>query len=262
MTAANPPAPATPDGTPTPRTPAVGPGRSIPTYYRMLLRGQITRGRAFGLGMLGGLFVLLAIVIRLSVDAADLEQGAVGLLSDYGIALVIPLSTLILATPMLGNLIEDRLLVYLWLKPVPRWHLAVAAYAATVSVLIPIVVVPMVVAAVVLGFGSLVIPSAVAAVLGVLAYGGIYLFFGARFGSGLWLGLVYLVLWENILSRFSNGMARLSIRSYLQTVLQRGTDVPIDLANRAGWASVVIPLAVAAVAIALTSVTLANKDID
>jgi hypothetical protein len=98
--------------------------------------------------------------------------------------------------------------------------------------------------------------------LGVLAYSGIYLFLGARFTAGLWLGLLYLVLWENVLSRFSSGMARLSLRSYLQTMLQRGTDVPIYLADRAGWASIVIPFVVAAVAVAMTARTLSSKDID
>jgi hypothetical protein len=45
-------------------------------------------------------------------------------------------------------------------------------------------------------------------------------------------------------------------------MLQRGTDVPIDLADRAGWASIVIPLAVAAVAVIMTARTLSSKDID
>ncbi len=245
-----------------PRKPTVTAAASIPSYFRMLLRGQLTRGRSFGLGLLGGIALLLAIVTRTAVEAQDLEEASVALLSEYAIALLLPLATLILATPMLGNLIEDRLLVYLWLKPVPRWHLAVAAYAAVVATLLPVVVLPIVVTAIITGFSSLVLPAAIAAVLGVVAYSGIYLLLGARFTWGLWLGLLYLVLWENVLSRFSNGMARLSIRSYLQTILQRGTEVPIDLADRAGWASVVIPLLVAAATIAMTAITLANKDID
>jgi ABC-2 type transport system permease protein len=145
---------------------------------------------------------------------------------------------------------------------VPRWHLAVAAYAAVVATLLPVVIVPVLLTALITGFGPLIVPATVASILGVLAYSGIYLFLGARFTAGLWLGLLYLVLWENVLARFSNGMARLSLRSYLQTMLQRGTDVSIDLADRAAWASIVIPLAVAAFAVAMAAVTLATKDID
>jgi ABC-2 type transport system permease protein len=245
-----------------PRTPTVTAAKSIPTYFRLLLRGQLTRGRLFGLGVLGGISFLLAIVVRTAVESRDLEEASVRLLSDYSIGLLIPLATLILGSPMIGDLVEDRLLVYLWLKPVPRWHLAVAAYAAVVATLLPVVIVPVLLTALITGFGPLIVPATVASILGVLAYSGIYLFLGARFPAGLWLGLLYLVLWENVLARFSNGMARLSLRSYLQTMLQRGTDVSIDLADRAAWASIVIPLAVAAFAVAMAAVTLATKDID
>ena len=39
------------------------------------------------------------------------------------LGIVVPLSTAWLATSSVGDLVEDRLLVYLWLKPVPRWQL-------------------------------------------------------------------------------------------------------------------------------------------
>lgn len=240
-------------------TRTVSPSSTIPTYYRMLLRGQLTRGRLVGLGILAMFSVLLAFVTR---NGDVPERDAISVLSDYSISVLIPLAALILATPMLGNLIEDRLLVYLWLKPVPRWHLAVAAYGAVVTILLPVVVVPMALSAAATGFGSLIVPTILASVLGVLAYSAINLFLGARLSWGLWLGLLYLLLWENVLARLGTGTARLSIRSYLTTALQRGTEVPIDLADRAGWASVVIPVLVAVVGVALTAQTLAKKDID
>ena len=139
-----------------PRGAGIGPAQSIPTYYRMLLRGQLTRGRLVGLGVLSGISLLLAFVSR---GASVGEDASVTVLSEYSIAILIPLATLILATPMLGNLVEDRLLVYLWLKPVPRWHLAVAAYAAVVTTLLPAVVVPVALTAIVTGYGSLIAPA-------------------------------------------------------------------------------------------------------
>jgi hypothetical protein len=95
-----------------------------------------------------------------------------------------------------------------------------------------------------------------------VAYSGIYLFVGARFSWGIWLGLLYLVLWENVMSRFGEGMARLSIRSYLVTVLSWGTDREIDLANRADVAAILVPIAVALAAAALTSRALQTRDVD
>jgi len=244
-----------------PRNTAISAGTSIPTYYRMLLRGQLTRGRIAGLGVLAGLSVLLAAVSR-RASALDREDAAVELLASYSIGLLVPLACLLLATPMLGNLVEDRLLVYLWLKPVPRWHLAVAAFAAVVSVLLPVVVIPVALSAAVTGFGGLLLPAVLASALGVLAYSAINLLLGARFTGGLWFGLLYLVLWENVLSRLSDGMARLSLRSYLLSILEDGTSITVPLADRAGWASIVVPLVIAAVAVALTALTLAKQDVD
>lgn len=244
-----------------PRTPTVSASTSIRTYYEMLLRGQITRGRLVGLGLLGGLAVLLAAVSR-TVRGAEQEDAAVVVLSEYGIAVFLPLAALMLATPMIGNLIEDRLLAYLWLKPVPRWHLAVAAFGAVATTLVPMVVLPLGLAAILTGFGSLILPTVGATLLGVLAYCGIYLFLGARFSWGLWLGLLYLVLWENLLSRFSTGIAQLSVRSYLQTILQGGTDVSIPGADRSNTWSIIIPILVAIGAVALTARALTTRDID
>lgn len=239
-----------------PRSAGVSAATSIPTYYRMLLRGQLTRGRLLGLGVLSGLAIILAIATR-----AD-EEASVIVLANYSIGLLIPLATLLLATPMLGNLVDDRLLVYLWLKPIPRWHLAFAAYCAVVTALLPIVAVPILISVLIAGAPGLIVPAMLATGFGVLAYSAIYLFLGVRFSAGLWLGLLYLVLWERIMAGFSDGMARLSVRSYLFTLLQRGTDFVIEQGDRATWASFVIPIAVAIIGVAATAFTLARTDID
>ena len=242
-----------------PRDAHVSAGRSIPVFYRMLLRGQLTRGRMVSLGVLAGLAILLGFVSRRAMDETDAALGAVG---GFGIGVLIPLAAVVLAIPMLGNLIDDRLLVYLWLKPVPRWHLAVAAVASVVTVLVPVVVVPIGLSAAATGMSSLIGPAILAGALGALAYGGLYVFFGTRFSWGLWLALVYLALWENGLSRLSDGTGRLSIRSYLLTILAWGTDRPIDLADRADPAAIIVPIAVAVVATALTARALNRRDVD
>ena len=51
------------------------------------------------------------------------EQAAADAVASYGLGILVPLATLWLGTSALGDLVEDRLLVYLWLKPVPRWQL-------------------------------------------------------------------------------------------------------------------------------------------
>lgn len=249
---------------PSVRNVSLSPLRSIPVFYRMLLRGQVTRGRAGALGVLGALIIGLTLVVSNGTSATDesMQLSTLEVIAQFGLGIMVPLAAVLLATPMLGNLFEDRVLAYLWLKPVARWHLAVAALLAVLSVLVPAVVLPIVIAAAVSGFPSLIAPLFLASLLGALAYGALYLFFGARFSWGLWLSLLYLVLWENVLSRLTSGLARVSIRSYLQTVASWSIDGEIPTETQGDVAAVVVPLAVAIVALALTAWTLAKRDID
>lgn len=241
------------------RTARVGPGRSIPAFYRLLMGGQLTKARLFGLTMLAGVSVLLAWAARRADNPGEVGVNTV---AEYGIGLLVPLAAVLFAVPMLGNLIEDRLLVYLWLKPVPKWHLAVAALAAVITVLFPVVVLPVGLSALIAAEGSLVGPAIIASAVGALAYGAVYLFLGARFTWGLWLALAYLALWENLLSRLSDGTARLSIRSYLVSIVGWGTDEEIALADRSESASIIVPLVIAVVATVLTARTLNKRDVD
>ena len=251
-----------PTSTPTRRVTDVAVSDSIPVFYRLLLRGQLTRGRMIGLGLLSAVAVLTGFLSRRAEGIDGSEGAALFAIGDFGIGIFVPLAALMLAIPMLGNLVEDRLLVYLWMKPTPRWHLAVAALGAVATVVVAITVLPVFASALVAGFPSLAGPAALATLLGALAYSSLYLWLGLRFSWGLWLGMAYLVLWENLFARLGDGTARLSVRSYLLTILEGGTDRSIDLADRAPVAAVVVPLVVAAVALFMTARTLQRRDVE
>ena len=57
-----------------------------------------------------------------------------------------PVTTLVFAAASLGDFREDGTLVYLWLRPVPRWQIIAAALGASITVTLPLVLVPLVVA--------------------------------------------------------------------------------------------------------------------
>lgn len=247
-----------------PAGPTTSATTSIVALYRVLLRGVITRGRVISLVALGALGVLLGFVAR---SGADTVQGkldptnGVQLVAEFGLTLLLPLAAVLTATPVLGSIIEDRLLVYLWLKPIPRWHLAAAAVAAAATVLLPAVVIPLVLMAAISG-SQVVAASVIAGVLGVLAYSGLFVALGVRFTWGLWFGLLYILLWENTVARFSDGTARLAIRSYLATILERANPTGLALADRAGWATYLIPLAIAVAGTAYAGFRLSRRDIE
>ena len=123
------------------------PARRAPRPFGALpvvLRLQLTPLRVAGVAALGGLAVLLGVL-----DGGDddpLEVTARVALGTYGLGRRIPLCVLWLATSSIGDLVDDGLLVYLWLKPVPAGSCPRAAVLATGTVVVPLVVVPLVVA--------------------------------------------------------------------------------------------------------------------
>ena len=212
---------------------------SLGALYRLLLRTQITVARVLGIAALSGLAVLLGLFSRWDSDPA---QAAADATAAYGLALVVPLATLWLGTAAIGDLVEDRLLVYLWLKPVPRWQLPAAAILATASVLVPLTALP--VAATALAAGAVeVAPAALlAASLAGLAYAGVFVAAGLWFRRAAWWGLAFVLLWENAVAQLAEGSARFTIVGWARSVLETAPDIEVSRsAGSAAAALVVLP---------------------
>jgi ABC-2 type transport system permease protein len=227
--------------------------------YRLFLRGQLTRGRALGLLVLGALGVVLTAVFRTSDDPVEASTTVI---AEYSLAVMIPLCALLIGASLIGDLAEDKLLVYLWLKPIPRWIVPTAAIMACFTILVPLAVVPIVIAAIVSGVSDLIVASLVASLLAVAGYSGLFVAAGARFNRALVWGLLYIVVWEQLVARISDGTARLAIRSYPASVVSRATGVDIYLADRSTAASFIVPIAVAVFAVILSTWVLGRRDID
>ncbi len=230
-----------------------------PHIYRVVLRSQLNPGRILSMAALGGVAILLALLSRM---ADDTVRVATQILAVYGIQIFAPLFALTLGSAALGDLVEDRTLVYLWLRPVPRRAMSTAAMAAVLTVTLPVVVAVMTVAAVITGVEDLVAATAVSTALAVFAYSGIFLALGARFKRSLLFGLAYIAIWEGLLSNLGNWFARLSVRSYPISILSDATGVDLRLADRSAAASYIVPLAVGLAGLAYTWWSLTRTEID
>ena len=71
--------------------------------------------RLLGIGVLAGLAVVIGLFARWDDNPS---QAATDAVSSYGLGILVPFAALWLGTSAIGDLVEDRLLVYLWLKPV------------------------------------------------------------------------------------------------------------------------------------------------
>ena len=144
----------------------------------------------------------------------------------------------------------------------PRWQLPAAAVLATVTVVVPLVVVPLVATAAVAGATQLTGAIALACVLSVVAYAGIFVAAGLWLRRALWWSLLYILVWENGLARAVAGAGRISIASYGQSLVADAAGVTIRYADRPTLASIVVPLVVSALGVALAVIRYRRAEID
>jgi ABC-2 type transport system permease protein len=208
----------------------------------------------------GALLDLIAYAIRVS-DYPHREADAFALLDTSALALYAPVVALVFATSSLGDLAADGTLVYVWLRPVASWRVVLVALAATLTIALPLTLVPVWLAVGLAGASLRELWGLTAATaLAVVAYAAVFTGFGLRARLALILGLVYVVIWETGVASLGKGPAAVSIRHYAESLASHlsGQSVP----NTADpWPSVIILVAVAAAGTALTSVLLARQDV-
>jgi ABC-2 type transport system permease protein len=210
---------------------------SLVALYRLLLRTQITIPRLLGIGALGGLAILIGVFASLDDNPS---QAVADTVSGYGLGILVPLATLWLGTSAIGDLVEDKLLVYLSLKPVPRWQLPAAAILATVTIVVPLTALPLTVSA--LGASDVAGAAFLSSSLAALAYAGLFVAAGIWFRRAVWWGLAFVLIWENAVAYSAGGAARFTVTGWASAVLglAPGVDVERD-AGSVGAALVVLP---------------------
>ena len=175
--------------------------------------------------MVGVALLPFLIVLPIMLTGNNEDGGFIGLFGAVVIRLTLPLIVLVLATSAFGNELEDRTLSLLTTRPVPRIAIVAAKLAATVVVAAPVAVVP----AVVMVWldpaatgGTIGIAAAGAAVC-VLTYSSIFTWAGLITQRALAFAVVYVFIWEGLVTSFLEGLRYVSVRGYTFAIL-RGLD--------------------------------------
>ncbi|MXV90095.1 MAG: hypothetical protein F4004_05400 [Acidimicrobiia bacterium] len=204
-------------------------------------------GRVAVLVVLAVLAIVIAVVMRISDGGATPEDGA-GFLVWYGLSIILPFGSLLVAADAFGDLRDERTLVYLWLRPMRAWSATAGTAGAALTVVVVLLVVPLIIAGLILD-----VPMADGALLAAVAYVGVFLAFGLLLSRPLLVGLLLLLVWENVIGSLSAATARLTIRSYAASlVVEEGWDVGTPV-GRSFVASLAVPLAVAAAGLLLAT---------
>ena len=240
--------------------------RAIVITHRLLVRQLLTKGRIaalFGVGVIVSLVV--ALVSRTVGDDESaqvaLELG-IELMSNLGFTIVVPIVALVFAAAAFGDLKEDGTLVYLWLRPMDRWPMVVGAWLASVTVSLPLTLVPLTAAAFIANVGSdLVWATVLACVVGNLAYSAVFMLLGLLTKNSVVWGIGYILIWEGLVAGISGVGERLAIRGYTRSIIAEQTGVDLHLGELSLGTAIVVPVLVVLAAIVLSTVRLRSLDV-
>lgn len=182
-------------------------------------RGLFGRRRALLLLPLPLLLIGLALICRAyDLDAA--EWGA-PVIVGLGLAVLLPVVSLIVGTGVLGSEIDDGTIVHILTKPLPRRDIILAKLGVAVGVSALTSAIPLFVAGLLAESARLGLALAAAGILGAFAYSAFFLLLSLVTRRPVLLGLVYILVWEGLLGRFVSGTRVLSIEQYVITVADK-----------------------------------------
>jgi ABC-2 type transport system permease protein len=191
------------------------------TWRQLFARRRLYLAAAFSLTPL-----LVALLYRLLISdsAASSEEFLTGLIREFVIGTLLPLTAVVFGTTAFGGEVDDGTLVYLLVKPLARWRVVfwkyVVAVLSTAAVMGPAVVLPWL--AVRTPDMTARVPLSYLAGVGVgcLVYCAIFLVLGLTTRRALVAGLLYVVAIEMVLSRSVVGTKSLSVREFTLSVAQ------------------------------------------
>jgi ABC-2 type transport system permease protein len=189
------------------------------TVAYITARGLFGRRRALLLLPLPLLLVGLAVLCR-SFDVRPSDWGTPVLLG-LGLAVVLPVTALIVGTGVLGSEVDDGTIVHILTKPLPRRDIILAKLGIAIGVTAVTAAVPLFIAGVLADSVRLGAGLAIGAVVGACAYCALFLLLSLLTRRPVLLGLAYILVWEGLLGRFVSGTRVLSIEQYVITIADK-----------------------------------------
>lgn len=148
-----------------------------------------------------------------TAPVSDAEWGPT-VFTGLGLSVILPLTALIVGSSALGLEIDDGTITHLITKPLPRSEIVLSKLAVAWVVTWVATGIPLAVAALIAGSGTLAVGLVLGAALGALAYSALFLALSVMTKRPVAVGLVYIMLWENLLVSFVDGARVFSVRQH------------------------------------------------
>jgi ABC-2 type transport system permease protein len=208
-----------------------------PTVAWITTRATLGRKRALLFAIPA--VVLILITIALKAGRPPSRPWPSHVLGTFGFSVLLPLTALIIGSSVLGAEIDDGSVIHLLATPVRRSSVIFTKFLVATGLTIVFAAVPELIAALISGGGSTeavvkfhqngpptVIPGAlinntgfavglfVGALAGAVIYNAIFVMVSAATTRAIAVGLLYVLIWEALLSNFVSGARLLSVSHY------------------------------------------------
>jgi ABC-2 type transport system permease protein len=184
-----------------------------PTVASLTLRATVGRRRAVLFALPAVILILLTLILR-----ASRPPGATWpevLLGDFGFSVLLPLTALVIGTGVLGAEIDDGSAIHLLATPVRRSEVVVTKFAVSAGLTALFAAVPELIAVLIApNSGKLALALFVGALVGSVVYSAVFVTLSVLTGRAIAFGLLYVLVWEGLLSNFVGGARILSIAHY------------------------------------------------
>jgi ABC-2 type transport system permease protein len=199
------------------------------TVASLTARSLLGRKRTLVLLLLPVALLALCTLARVLAGLdAEIERELAGplapdLLTAFGIAILMPLLSLIAGTGSIGPEIDEGSIVYLLAKPLSRYSIVVTKFTVAAAVVVLFGVLPIAVAGVVLTgeVGSVTVSFTLGALAAGVAYSAVFLLLAVVSRNAVVIGLVYALIWESLVGGLVPGAQALSIQQWSLAVVQR-----------------------------------------
>jgi ABC-2 type transport system permease protein len=203
-----------------------------PTIAWITMRSTLGRKRAFLFAIPALILILFTVALRVSRPPSRPWPSHV--LGTFGFSVLLPLTALIIGTSVLGAEIDDGSIIHLLATPVRRSSVVMTKFIVATLLTMVFAAIPELVAALIAGGGSSPPAAAGGGSGGFVAISGsklaLGLFIGALACSVIYnavfvmvsvattraiaVGLLYVLIWEALLSNFVSGARLLSVSHY------------------------------------------------
>jgi ABC-2 type transport system permease protein len=209
-----------------------------PTVARITTRATLGRRRALLFAIPAVVLIVLTLALKTTRPPARPWPSHV--LGTFGFSVLLPLTALIIGCSVLGAEIDDGSVIHLLATPVRRSSVILTKFAVATVLTMIFAAVPELIAALISGGGYTepivkVVPNGppvvvapatlinntdfaiglfVGALVGAVIYNAIFVMVSAATTRAIAVGLLYVLIWEAVLSNFVSGARLLSVSHY------------------------------------------------